>query len=91
MLWREREREREREIFFSFRARACVLLFFCSFSSLAILHFFFLAKHILNKKNERTKRRATAELFTARMRFVSWQRDDDDDDDEDNNNNNNHE
>jgi len=80
VLWRERERE-----IFSFRA--CVL----QFSSLAILHFFFLAKHILNKKNERTKRRATAELFTARMRFVSWQRDDDDDDDEDNNNNNNHE
>ena len=84
----ERERERERD-FFLF-VRACVL----QFSSFVILHFFFLAKHTYSYliKNERSKRRATAELFTARMRFVSWQRDDiDDDNNNNNNNNNNHE
>ncbi len=76
------EREREREIFFLFCSFERKFLFAAG----VILHFSTL--NILNK-NERAKRRATAELFTARMRFVSWQRDDDDDDN--NNNNNNHE
>jgi len=79
--------ERERERFFSFRA--CVL----QFSRVQRFFIFSFSQNTYLIKNERTKRRATAELFTARMRFVSWQRDDDDDDDDEdnNNNNNNHE
>ena len=83
-VWRERERERD--FFFLFCRFEGVS--FSVFAACVVLHFSTL--NILNK-NERAKRRATAELFTARMRFVSWQRDDDDDDNNNNNNNNNHE